>query len=309
MTDYLPPWAHEIIDLAVAKNVRDGVLHSLFDGESSGIDYYRSVDGAHMHERANVSYAMSTLDTAAYRERLQAIRPASLDALIVDVGGGDGRNALPWLEWGYRRVVVVDPIVSGLHRFRSRVLERNPEWLDNLLLIEADARAIPLISQCAAHVQAIESLYYLNESYEDGLCECVRVLSGSGQLIVSERDYEGGLLTSLLYGNIRDWLAQSKTRDVWDGVAGLRVRSRCFTSNELDAVLNRNGLSVVSHCGISAFALILGFLRANDKLTAQDEASLSDVHSLLYELGQNGSMRRCHFVVAEKSAHGRDNAR
>lgn len=301
MSERLPQWAYEIIEPATAINVRDGVLHNLLEGEDSGIDYYRSIDGAHMHERAAISYAMSTLDRAAYREHLKSIRPSSLEALIVDVGGGDGRNALPWLEWGYKRVVVVDPVVSGLKRFRSRVAEQNPEWLANLLLIEADARTLPLIAGCASHAQAIEALYYLNETYDDGLRECGRVLSATGKLFVSERDYEGGLLTSLLYGSVSEWLAQAETRDVWDGVTGLRVRSRSFTAQELDAVFKRNGLSIVSHAGMSAFSLILGYLRANGHLAPEDETRLDEVHRLLRELGENGSMRRCHVIVAEKT--------
>lgn len=155
MSDFPPAWAHEIINQATKSKFKNGVLESLFIGEDSGVDYYRSIDGAHMHERAAVMFAMSTLDKVTYREHLQVVRPPSLDALIVDVGGGDGRNALPWLEWGYRRVVVVDPIASGLRRFRARVAEQNSQWLHNLFLVEADARALPLISGCATLVQAI----------------------------------------------------------------------------------------------------------------------------------------------------------
>jgi SAM-dependent methyltransferase len=227
------------------------------------------------------------------------LRPSSLDALIVDVGGGDGRNAEPWLEWGYKRVVVVDPVFSALSRFRSRLADR-PEWLDRLLLIEADARHLPLIAECASRVQAIESLYYLNEAYEDGLRECTRILSGNGQLLVSERDYEGGLLLSLLYGGVGDCLAQASTRDVWDGVAGLRVRSRCFTKAEIEAMLERNHLRVLSNQGLSALSLILGYLRSVGKITGDDEKRIGDVHRLLWDLGNAGSMRRCHVVVAEK---------
>lgn len=300
MSDGLPDWARAVLEPAVTHKVRDGVLSCLVAEGDSGIDYYRAIGGAHMHERAAVNYAMSSLDKPAYREHLSGIRPSSPDALIVDVGGGDGRNALPWLEWGYKRVVVVDPIFSALQRLRTRVAADHPEWLNNLLLVEADARSLPLAANCASRVQAIEALYYLNESYEEGLRECVRVLSDDGKLLVSERDYEGGLLTTLLYGSLSDCLAQAPTRDVWDGV-GLRVRSRCFTAGELASVLEQNGLSILSHRGMSALSLILSYLRSNGKLTAEDEGRIDDVHRLLSDLGANGSMRRCHVVVAEKN--------
>lgn len=301
MNEGLPNWASDIIDTTVKYSVQDGVLRFLATEVDSGIDYYRLIDGAHMHERAEVSFAMSALDKVAYREHLLARRPPSFQALIVDVGGGDGRNALPWLEWGYKRVVVIDPVISGLSRLRSRIAERNPDWLSNLLLIEADARDIPLVSGCAAHVQAVEALYYLNESYEEGLQECIRVLSNSGALLVSERDYEGGLLTALLCGGVSDCLMQAGTRDVWDGVDGLRVRSRCFTTTELEEVFERNGLRVLSHSGTSALSLILSYLRANGKLSAEDESRIGEVRNLLCELASNGLMRRCHVVVAKKA--------
>src|SRR5665213_2135696 len=166
MNDALPVWARRIIDPASTAVARDGILCCLIPEGDDGIDYYRSIGGAHMHERAAVSFAMSTLDKAVYEELLQTTRPESPDALIVDVGGGDGRNTWPWLEWGYKRVVVVDPIVSALQRLRSRIADQHPEWLENVLLIEADARHLPLVAGCAERIQAIESLYYLNENYQ-----------------------------------------------------------------------------------------------------------------------------------------------
>lgn len=299
MNEQLPAWAHDIVGTA-GTPVRNGVLCCLTTEGGSGIDYYRAIDGAHMHERAAVSYSMSALDTEAYRAHLSIIRPDSRDAVVVDIGGGDGRNALPWLQWGYKRVVVVDPIASALQRFRQRVAEQNPDWLDNLLLIEADARSLPLVSGTAARVQAIEALYYLNEEYERGLRECVRILIPGGQLLVSERDYEGGLLTRLLHGTLGETLEQAKTRDVWDGVVGLRVRSRSFTREELDNVLESNGLNLIQHRGMSALSLVLSHLRTIGKITMEDDTRLEEVHRLLNELANKGSMRRCHVVVAEK---------
>lgn len=306
MSVRLPDWAQDVLKKSDSHTARDGVLSCLISEGDSGIDYYRSIGGSHMHERAAVHYAMSSLDKPVYREHLNGMRPPDLDALIVDVGGGDGRNAMPWLEWGYRRVVVVDPIFSALQRLRSRVAEQHPEWLGNLLLIEADARNLPLDAKCASRVQAIESLYYLNESYEDGLRECVRVLSDDGELLVSDRDYEGGLITSLLYGSLENCLAQAPTRDVWDGVVGRRVRSRCFTGAELEAVLVRNGLQVLSHRGMPVLSLILSYLRSSEKLSPDDETRIDEVHRLLCELAEHGSMRRCHVVVASKVSQGAD---
>lgn len=297
----LPSWAGEIVDPGATPVVRDGILCTLLPEGDDGIEYYRSIGGAHMHERSDVAFAMSTLDRAPYADVLLTIRPESPDAPIVDVGGGDGRNALPWLEWGYRRVVVVDPVFSALARLRARVAEGRPEWLERLLLVEADAGSLPLVSGAAERVQAIEALYYLNERYEDGLRECLRVLSPTGRILLSERDYEGGLLTSLLHGGVADCLAAAGTRDVWDGIGGMRVRSRSFTARELDAIVEGNGLRVLERRGISAFSLVLGHLRSIGRIDETDETRLDDVRRLLCDLAEHGSMRRCNVVVAERA--------
>ncbi len=84
---------------------------------------------------------MSSLDTPIYHARIDDVLPADRDAIIVDVGGGDGRNAGHCLNRGCRRVIVVDAVAEALMRFRQRVAEHNPDWLDRLLLIEADARS------------------------------------------------------------------------------------------------------------------------------------------------------------------------
>src|SRR5436190_13428177 len=82
--------------------VDDGIICFPTPPDDPSIAYYRSLDGAHFHERSRIPYTMANLDTAVYRAYLERVAPADRDTLIVDVGGGDGRNTLPWLEWGYR---------------------------------------------------------------------------------------------------------------------------------------------------------------------------------------------------------------
>ena len=168
---------------------------------------------------------MSALDAEVYHGYLAELRPDDLDAVVLDVGGGDGRNAVPWLRWGFRRVVVVDPVRDALARLRERLAAEHADWLNRVLLIEADARQLPLRERCADRVQAIESLAYLNGDYSSGLVECTRVLADGARLLVADRDYEGGLLARLFYGGgVRGMLEQAPSRDIWDG-NNARVRA------------------------------------------------------------------------------------
>jgi SAM-dependent methyltransferase len=164
--------------------LENGVLRFPVRQVDHGIAFYRRVGGAHFHERRDVPFAMSALDTPVYHSYLDEVQPADADGVIIDVGGGDGRNARPWLDGGHRRIVVVDPAGEALVRFRARIAAENPKWLGRLLLVEADARALPFAAGCARAVLAIEALGCLNENFELGIKDCARLLAGGGKLLV-----------------------------------------------------------------------------------------------------------------------------
>src|SRR5205085_3546043 len=182
--------------------IEQGIVRLPMRTTDQNITAYKTVGGAHFFERSQVPFAMSALETPVYHDYLDDLKPDEPDAVIVDVGAGDGRNSYPWLERGFRRIVMIDAVADALMRFRSRIEAEHPEWLQRLLLIECDARELPLMDCCAQSVLAIEALLYLNDDYERGLRECVRVLGARGRLLLSERDCEGGLLLSLLYGGV-----------------------------------------------------------------------------------------------------------
>ena len=317
----LPPWALDLLrspsnlqplglhegrlvtpDGTRAGTLVDGVVCFPVGQPDGSIAFYREAGGAHFHERAAVAYAMSSLDTVVYHDYLSELRPADRSQVVIDVGGGDGRNALPWLRWGHERVVVVDAVQAALVRFRARVAADHPEWLERLLLVEADARNLPFRDGCAGAVQTIETLAYLNEDYETGLRECVRLMAGGARLLVSDRDYEAGLLTRLFYsGGVAGLPEQAGRRDIVDGNAERAVRSRCFTADELAAMVRGCGLTIRSQKGISALSLVLGHERAAGRLTAGDESLVAPVHEVLRALGKEGSMLRSHVIVAERA--------
>jgi SAM-dependent methyltransferase len=318
MSDSSPVWAKQILaapgggtHLVFDKNnilseygekigfIKDGIFCFSVESDDPSIVYYDSIDGTHFSERSAEALAMSTLDTKVYHQHLNNWKVSEPGNLLVDVGGGDGRNALPWLTDCQSQVVVIDPIFSSLKRFRDRIAEKNPEWLERLLLIRADARALPLRSECADRVQAIESLYYLNEDYENGLSECVRILKKGASIMLSERDYENALLIRLFYnGGLKGLLQQSITRDAWDGTQGNLVRSRTFMHNELCDIVVAHGLKIISSHGIPLLPLILGYLRGHGKIESQSTQQLALLETLLKKLAENGLARRCHVILA-----------
>jgi len=316
--DQIPEWAWEVLaspgggplrcdgrilraaDQPIGR-INQGILCFDMPRGDPSTEYYRTIGGAHFQERSAVPYAMTALDTPVYHDYLRQFAPDDHDALVVDVGGGDGRNAIPWLQWGFKRVVVVDSTAAALSRFRTRMLAENQEWVERLVLIESDARTLPLADDAADRVQAIESLYYLNEDYEQGLAQCRRVMRPQARLLLADRSYEGALLTRLLYyGGVGAMLETARSREMWDGEDGHRVRTRCFAREELDALVAALGFEIVETGGISAFSLLLSFLSKLDRLGPESEAQLAPIHQLLISLAHTGCFSRSHVVIAAK---------
>jgi len=295
----LPPWAVDLLS-EMGREVQ-GILEYPISKQDSSIAYYEGIGGAHFLSRTAVPYAMSSLDTPVYHRYLAEFGGENPNVVVADIGGGDGRNALPWLERGFSRVVVVDPVRAALLRLRDWVTQNRPEWLSRLLLIRAEARKLPLRSTVAQRVFAIESLYYLNEDEPVGVAECVRILAPGGRFLIADRDWEGALLSSLLYnGGIGPMLDMADGRDTWDGVGADVVRNRTTTEPELRHLLETAGLEVLSLRGISAFSLIVGFLRSVDRLGPGAEARLPQMHNLLQRLGEEGRFRRALVAVAKR---------
>jgi ubiquinone/menaquinone biosynthesis C-methylase UbiE len=280
--------------------VEDGILRFAVT-EDASIAWYRSRGGSHFFERSHVPYAMSTLDTPVYHQYLASLRSSDTKVAIVDVGAGDGRNTIPWLDWGFERVIAMDAVFSSLRRLRERLTADHPEWLERILLVEGDMRRLPLAANSVETVFAIESLYYLNEDYDLGLAECRRILKQTGRMLIAERSWEGAVLTRLLYSGVEAMLALSESREMWDGSGADAVRSRCFTEEELVAILEKHGLIAVERKGVHLAPLLLGYLRGEGKLTRDDQKLLPQVRLVLQRLGEHGHMRRTHVVVAKKA--------
>ena len=279
-----------------------GIAHFAVATNDPSIAWYESVGGARFHERVQIPYTMSALDTPIYHSFLERVRPESLDSVVVDLGAGDGRNTLPWLAWGYERVTAVDAVAASLARLRALLCAQHPQWLKRVLLVQADARHLPLASECAARTIAIETLYYLNEDYALGLSECRRSLDSDGLLLTAERAWEGALLTHLLYGGVAAFCQLAGSRDVQDGEPGHLVRSRSFTESEVRAALAAAGFVVLESAGVPVFSVVLGYLRGQGKIGAGDEARRVQVDQCLHALVHQGTLRKAHVMIARPRA-------
>jgi len=301
---YTPP-VFRCRDCGEVGRWQDGSACFAVGDDDPAIAWYQSVGGTRFCERVQIPYTMSSLDTPVYHSYLACVRPDRRTSVLLDLGAGDGRNTLPWLSWGYERIVAVDAIAESLARLRARVRDEYPASLENVLLIQADLRRLPLVSGSVARAIAIETLFYLNEDYAAGLAECRRVLEPGGLLLTAERSWEGALLTHLLYGGVEALCQLAKSRDVWDGEPGHRVRSRSFTEEELCAELARAGFVVLEKRGVPVVSVVLGYLRGQGAIAAADETYLPQVRQCLQMLAEQGAMRKAHVVTARPAPEAR----
>lgn len=297
----VPDWLWEIVaESARERALTDaGVLWMQAAAADTNVARYRALGGAHFFERANVPFAMSALDTPIYHAFMREFTPPA-GSIVFDIGGGDGRNAWPWLQRGYR-VVVVDAAGEALLRLRARIASHDSAWLERAAFVEADVRELPFISGTASIVLAVESLYYLNEDYERGLDECLRMLAPAGTLILSERDYEGGLVGQLLYRGLEQMLLASQTRSIWDGLGEEPMRTRAFTEAELKDLLAARNATVVRSAGTPLLSLLIGWLRGRGEIAAELEHTLPALRRLLETLSSNGHLRRCHLIAVRQA--------
>lgn len=279
----------------------EGVVRFGVPADDASISCYQSVGGTRFHERMQIPYTTSSLDAMVYQSYLEKLKPEKTTAIIVDIGAGDGRNTKPWLTWGYRRVVALDAIFSALARFRKRLLDEHPDWLEHLLLVESDVRRLPIASDSADLATVIETLCYLNEDYESGLAECRRILRRDSRILLSDLSWEASLLLRLLYDGVAKMCELSKTRYLLDGPEDNRVRTRTFTRSEFKEVVERAGLNPLEWKGLSPLSAVCGYLRGEEKIKPEDTDLLPEVRGLLKTLGETGEMHRTHTVVAQKS--------
>ena len=116
--------------------------------------------------------------------------------------------------------------------------------------------------------------------------------------MISDRDFEGGLVLRLLYQGVGAMLDAAETRSLWDGHGESLVRSKIFTESELVDVCRAKGLEVLSVAGISLLSLLLGYMNGRGLVSSYDVEQLPDITRVLAAVGRGGRLRRCHVIIA-----------
>ena len=115
----------------------------------------------------------------ALLERLDDIRIAP--GRILDLGAGTGAAGRVLAHrFPKADVVSVDPVVSLLHRARSRA----PRWFSRQRFIAAEAERLPMSSHSVDLIVSSLAMPWF-DSVDDALAECLRMLRPGGLLLLS----------------------------------------------------------------------------------------------------------------------------
>lgn len=174
------------------------------------------------------------------------IRNEGDQAVLVDLGCGDGRFTL----WALRnfdcRVIAVDIVAEALESLAE--VARAEGFEQRLLIVRAGLDELPLESEIARCVIAINSLYYLQDKVKKGVSEMARILEPHGTAVSTRHVPEAVLLRTLFFNGVGPFLDSVESREVAESPDEHAPRFRFFSKDEEVALFEGTEL-VERECG------------------------------------------------------------
>jgi ubiquinone/menaquinone biosynthesis C-methylase UbiE len=201
------------------------------------------------------------------------------NTIVADVGCGDGRFTEYLLELGFCKIIATDLDLRPLQSLALHLDRIGAQ--DKVLLIHSTVDHLPLKSGICEAVLAIGVLFYLNESFCQGLNELVRVLKPSGTLVNYEPNLEGKIYKSLFLDTLDDVFENYFERTTKEQQGATPFKFKLFTEAEITQFLEDAGLEVRDYHGISTFSIIIRIMMVRGLL---DEASVSKHEGKIREI-------------------------
>lgn len=254
-------------------------------GDVKGNEYVevnKKEGGTDFYSRSKVPGTHSYFDTHIIYKQLEKIFKGLAPQTILDVGCGDGRTVVWFLEHTSADIIAVDCSFESLLRLKKNYLEGNEEYSRRVLLVHSNILKMPLADQCCDFIWAFEVYCYLLADYEQGMKESLRTLKNKGYFATAERNKAFGLLHELLnrgpQGMIRAY-HDSTIIDVWNEE---NIYTKVYDQDQIKEMLKRNGLTVRQVLGVSYFSLITAFLKSRG-LFVQDIEENAQPLAEIYE--------------------------
>lgn len=261
--------------------------------------------GAALRELADEPLHLSYWETKYYKDAVSRfLEGENVEGMVIaDIGCGDGRLTRHLLDMGCRKIIATDidiTVLRSLADFLEKIGQRR-----NVLIIHSAVEHLPLKSGIVDTALCIGLLYYLNEHYEDGLREVLRLLTPGGILINSEPDLEGALYKSLIFEKTEDIYENFFQKTFKEEQGDTPFKFRLFTEEEISEILTRHGQKIVSRYGLSLFASILRILTVRGLIDRQALVESEDkMRAVLDYLNGRGKLNKHILWKSVKGAKG-----
>lgn len=252
--------------------------------------------GAALRELSRQKFHLAYWETGYLKEviseYLSDVNPRS--SVVIDAGCGDGRFTEHLLHSGFQRIVAVDTHLPVLQSLQSYLVQEQAE--DRVLLVNCSADRMPIEAGSADAVLAIGVYFYMGDSFEDGIREAHRCLSGNGILVNMEPDIEGALYRSMILESLDDVFENFFDRRFKEEHGETPFKFRCFEKDELAHILDKLGFRVTKWVGLPLFPWILRIRTVRGEIDLQKlETEDERLRAVLDYLNRRGTLHR-HFI-------------
>ncbi len=220
-----------------------------------------------------------------------ATHPLPKDALIADIGAGDGRITALLREMGYMNIIALDIDHDNVARLSERFECEG---------VCASAVETDTFPEKVFDLVVAWGLFTCLPSFSDAIETVRKWIVPGGALIAADPTLESVLLYTLVRGDIGEFLrtASTKTRAaMWDEREN---RYTVYTAADIRKWLYGNsGLQVIAERNVNVFpSLIAGGFVQDQKLSAKESAQLLD--SINFD-AIDGVPRQISFLARRKA--------
>lgn len=229
---------------------------SRFIPSREGTSLHEKMHGSHLRKLQGDKFKLAHYESGFYKRALRRwLDPLARDALMLDLGAGDGRFTELLLDMGFSQIVSTDISRENLVSLGQYLDEVGGR--DKVALIQSDA-SDPIFREATFDcILCIGVLYYLGNDYFDGKAQVSGILKENGYLIESEPDLEGQALKALIFDGLESFIDVTKNRRFIESYGGQDFHLRLFDRQEMLENFAKYGFELVDRHGLSLFPLLM----------------------------------------------------
>lgn len=273
-------------------------------GDVSGNDYVainKKGGGTDFHSRAKVPGTHSYFDSNNIYQQLELIFRDVSASMILDVGCGDGRTVIWFLDNTEANIIAVDCSYEALMRLKTNYLDDTPGYKDRVLLIHSNIMDMPIKNSCCDFIFSFEVYCYLLDDYEKGFRESLRALKPNGHFVTAERNKAFGLLHELLNRGPKGMIETNQSSNIIDHWNDDVIYTRVLDHKDNEAMLNRNGLTIKKTYGVSFYSVITAFLKAQGLYADDIQDMAPQLADIFSQYSSSEYMHRSTIYLTQKN--------